>query len=61
MSTQITVRVSNEEKNLAEKLAIYLHKRGNIDEPTISNAIRMCIRFTVGTLLKTIEAERYTR
>jgi len=57
--TVITVRVSEEEKELAEKLANYLHKLGKIKEPTISEAIRVCLHFTVNEILKAIEMERY--
>lgn len=46
---------------MAEKLANYLYKVGKIEEPTISNAMRMSLRFTVGEILKAVEAERYGR
>ena len=61
MSESITVRVTMDEKNMAEKLAGYLFKAGKVDEPTISNAVRLSIRFTVGEILKAIEVERYGR
>ena len=61
MSTTITVRITEKEKNMVENLAKYLYRRGNIEEPTISEAVRNCIHTTVGIALKTIEAERYAR
>ena len=61
MSESITVRVTPEEKEMAEKLAKYLVKVGKLEEPTISSVVRMSIRFTVGEILKAVEAERYGR
>ena len=61
MSEKIGLRVTLEEKDMAEKLANYLYKVGKIEEPTISNAMRMSLRFTVGEILKAVEAERYGR
>ena len=61
MSESITVRVTPEEKSMAEKLANYFFKVGKVEDPTISNAVRMSLRFTVGEILKAIEAERYAR
>ncbi|MEM3994967.1 MAG: hypothetical protein QXW40_06215 [Thermofilum sp.] len=60
MVTTVTVRMTEEEKELVEKLANYLYKLGKIKEPTISNAIRACIYFTVNEILKALEAERYS-
>jgi len=51
--------MTEEEKELVEKLANYLYKLGKIKEPTISNTIRACIYFTVNEILKALEAERY--
>jgi len=59
LTTSINVRVTEEEKELAEKLAKYLHKVGKIQEPTLSEAMRACLYFTVNEILKAIEAERY--
>ena len=61
MSTSINVRVTEEERNMAEKLAEYLFKVGKIDDPTLSNAVRVSLRFTVGEILKAVEVERYAR
>ena len=61
MSESITVRVTSEEKNMAERLAKYLVEVGKLEEATISGAVRMSLRFTVGEILKAIEAERYAR
>ncbi len=60
-TTVVGVRLTNEEKELVEALAKYLHKLGKIKEPTISDAIRVCIYFTVNEILKAIEAERFAR
>lgn len=60
MVVTITVRITEEERELIEKLANYLHKLGKIREPTVSEAIRACIYFTVNEILKAIEAERYS-
>ncbi len=59
MVSMISVRVTDEEKELIESLAKYLHKLGRIKEPTISEAMRACLHFTVNELLKAIETERY--
>ncbi|MEM1710356.1 MAG: hypothetical protein QW820_05655 [Sulfolobales archaeon] len=59
MVTTVTVKMTEEEKELVEKLANYLYKLGKIKEPTISNTIRACIYFTVNEILKALEAERY--
>jgi len=61
LSTNINVRVTPEEKDMAEKLARYLHAQGKIEKPTISDAMRAALYFMVGELLKAIEAERYSR
>jgi hypothetical protein len=55
----ISFRVTEEEYELAEKLANYLHKIGKIDAPNIGDAMRVCLYFTVNEILKAIEAERY--
>lgn len=59
MSESINVRVTSEEKDMAEKLANYLFKLGKIEKPTLSDAMRVSLRFTVNELLKAIETERY--
>ncbi|WP_042667413.1 hypothetical protein [Desulfurococcus amylolyticus] len=56
----ISVRVSREEKELVEKLAQYLYALGKIREPTVSEAVRLCLRFTVNEMVKAIERGRYT-
>jgi hypothetical protein len=58
MSERLSVRVTPEEKNMAEKLANYLHTKGKIQEDSVSEAVRLAIRFTTQEVLKTIEAER---
>ena len=60
MST-INVRVTNEEKDMAQKLADYLFKVGKIQSPTLSDAMRQSLHFTVNQLLKAVETERYGR
>jgi len=59
LATSINVRVTEEEKEMAEKLANYLYKLGKIKEPTLSEAMRACLHFTVNEILKAIEMERY--
>jgi len=59
VSESINVRVTGEEKEMAEKLANYLFKLGKIEKPTLSDAMRVSLRFTVNELLKAIETERY--
>jgi len=56
---QVTVKLTAEEREMLEKLAVYLHKLGKIDAPTMSDALRVCLHFTVNEILKAIEAERY--
>jgi DNA-directed RNA polymerase subunit H (RpoH/RPB5) len=55
----VHVVFTEEEKELLEKLAAYLHKLGKIEAPTISDALRVCLHFTVNEILKAVEAERY--
>lgn len=55
------VRLTPEERDMLEKLAKYLHKLGKIDQPTLSEALRVCLHFTVNEILKAIEADRYMR
>ena len=59
MSSSINVRVTNEEKDMAEKLAHYLVKVGKIENPTLSDAMRVSLHFTVNEILKAVEKERY--
>jgi len=59
--TTINVRFTEEEKEMAEKLAKYLHKLGKVQEPNLSEAIRASLHFTVNEILKAIEAERYAK
>jgi len=56
---EIKVRLTAEEKDAIKKLAKYLHAAGKIDEPSISNAVRLSFRFTLNEVLKSLEAERY--
>ncbi|MEM4020260.1 MAG: hypothetical protein QXG57_08550 [Thermofilaceae archaeon] len=59
MSVVVSTRLSQEEKELLDALAEYLHKLGKIKEPSASEALRACLYFTVNELLKAIEAEKY--
>jgi len=59
VATSINVRVTDEERDMAERLASYLFKVGKIEKPTLSDAMRASLRFTVNELLKAIEVERY--
>lgn len=59
--SNINVRVTNEEKNMAEDLRNYLFMMGKIEKDTLSDAIRCSIHFTTNEILKTIERERYVR
>jgi len=59
VATSINVRVTDEEKDMAERLASYLFEVGKIEKPTLSDAMRASLRFTVNELLKAIEVERY--
>ncbi len=58
MSERISVRVTVEEKEMADKLANYLYTKGKIQENNVSEAVRLSIRFLTQELLKNIEAER---
>lgn len=60
MPTTINVRVSEKEKNKAEKLAKYLHKLGLIEKATLSDAMRKSLQFTINEVVKSIERERYS-
>jgi hypothetical protein len=53
------VRVTPEEAEVARILAEYLYKAGKIQSNTVSEALRLCLRFTVNEILKGIEAERF--
>ncbi|MFQ6076810.1 MAG: hypothetical protein ACE5Z5_11895 [Candidatus Bathyarchaeia archaeon] len=55
----IRVRVTSEEKETAQALADYLYKAKKIESNTVSEAMRMCLRFTVNEVLKAIERERF--
>ena len=55
---QVTVRLTIAEKVLAEKLGIYLHRIGKLDDASLAGAVRVSLRFTVNEVLKNIEAER---
>ena len=59
MVSSINVRVTEKEKNMAEKLANYLYELGKIEKPTLSDAMRTSLHFTVNEILKAVEAERY--
>jgi len=55
---KVSVRMTPEERETLEALAGYLHKLGKIRKGSKSEALRLCLRFTVNEVLKTIEAER---
>lgn len=59
VSTVVSVRLSQEEKELLEALAEYLYKLGKIEKQSTSDALRACLYFTVNEILKAIEAEKY--
>lgn len=59
LSESINIRVTAEEKDMAAKLALYLHKKGKIPKSSLSDALRMSLHFTVNEILKAIEVERY--
>lgn len=59
MSENISIRVTSAEKEMAQKLANYLHLKGSVEKPTISDAIRVSLHFMVGEITKYTEAERY--
>jgi len=56
---QVTIRVTQAEKESAEKLANYLQKVGKLNEATVAGAFRLSLRFTINEVLKSVEAERY--
>jgi len=56
----VHIRITKEEVNALDKLANYLHLRGKIAKPTRSEALRLCLRFTLAEILKAIERERYS-
>lgn len=57
----ISIRLTQDEKEVLEVLAEYLHGLGVIPSPTISDALRYCLYFTLREVVKSIEAERYGR
>ena len=48
-----------DEKEMAVTMAQYLHKVGKITKPSLDDALRMTLHFTVNEILKAIEVERY--
>jgi len=56
---KISIRMTSEERMMAESLAKYLKRAGNIEEATISSALRLCLHYTVTEILKAIERRRY--
>ncbi|MEM1820357.1 MAG: hypothetical protein QXU64_02065 [Thermofilaceae archaeon] len=54
----VSVKLTEKERRMLELLAQYLYKLGKIDQPTISNALRACLYFTINEILKAIERER---
>jgi len=59
LSESINIRVTGQEKEMATKLAQYLHKVGKIQKASLSDALRMSLHFTVNEIMKAIEVERY--
>ena len=55
----VNVRMTPEEKETAKELANYLYKAGRIESNSMSEALRMCLRFTINEILKAIETERF--
>ncbi len=55
----VYVRLTPEEREMLERLVNYLHKHRKIESPTLSDALRVCLYFTVGEIIKAVEAERY--
>jgi len=51
--------VTAREKEMAARLAQYFHKVGKITKPSLSDALRMSLCFTVNEIIKAIEVERY--
>ena len=44
---------------MGEKLTNYLFKLEKIEKPTLSDAMRASLHFTVNQILKAMEVERY--
>ncbi len=55
----VSVRMSDRERLILEKLTQYLYKAGKIQDPSMSEAMRLCLYFTAQEVGKAIEAERY--
>lgn len=55
----ISVRMSEKEKVILEKLTQYLYKAGKIQDASMSEAMRLCMYFTAQEIGKEIERERY--
>jgi hypothetical protein len=51
--------VTAREKETAARLAQLLYKEGKMTRPSLSDALRMTLHFTVNEILKAIEVERY--
>jgi len=54
----LNIRMTTEEKEAARALAEYLHKAGKIKSDSLSEVMRLCLRFTIDEIMKGIEAER---
>jgi len=56
---EIHIRMTTGELETLRELASYMHKLGKISSNNMSEAVRLCLRFTVNEILKGIERERY--
>lgn len=59
-TVNVHIRLTKEEAEALDKLAKYLHLRGKIARATRSEAMRLCLRYTLFEILKAIERERYS-
>lgn len=55
---QVTVRMTEAEKEAASKLGVLLYEHGKLDEPSVAGALRAALRFTINEYLKEMEAKR---
>lgn len=58
---KISIRMTSEERRMAESLARFLKQSGKLEEATISGALRVSLLFTVSEILKDIERRRYSK
>jgi len=55
---QITVRMTEAEKEKASALGKFLYVNGKLDEASIAGALRAALNFTVNEIAKDVEARR---